>query len=97
MRVISKKMLREFWEVHPDCKDQLKAWYNEAERAAWKSPEDIKREYPSASILKSKRVIFNIKGNAYRLVVRINYGYGLVWIRFAGTHEEYDRIDASRI
>ena len=97
MRVISKRMLREFWEVHPDCQEQLKAWYNEAERAAWQSPEDIKREYPSASILKSKRVVFNIRGNLYRLIVRINYDYGLIWIRFIGTHEEYDRIDANRI
>lgn len=97
MRVISKKMLREFWDIHPDCKEALKAWYNEAEKASWKLPEDIKREYPSASILKSKRIIFNIKGNTYRLVVRINYEYGLIWIRFIGTHEEYDRIDVNRI
>lgn len=97
MRVISKRMLREFWEVHPDCSEQLKAWYNEAEKASWFSPDDIKKDYPSACILKSKRVIFNIKGNAYRLVVRINYNYGLVWIRFIGTQEEYDRIDANRI
>jgi mRNA interferase HigB len=97
MRVISKRMLREFWERHPDCKEQLKAWYNEAERAAWQSPEDIKKEFPSASVLKSKRVIFNIKGNAYRIVVRINYDYGVVWIRFVGNHEEYSKIDAKEI
>jgi mRNA interferase HigB len=97
MRVISKRMLREFWEVHPDCKEQLKSWHNEAEKAFWHTPEDIRKDYPSASILKSKRIIFNIKGNSYRLIVRINYDYGLIWIRFIGTHEDYNKIDANNI
>jgi len=97
MRVISKRILREFWEVHPDCKEQLKCWYSEAEKAEWQSPDDIRKDYPSASILKSKRVIFNIKGNSYRLIVRVNYNYGLVWIRFIGTHEEYNSINAKEI
>jgi mRNA interferase HigB len=97
MRVISKRVLREFWEVHPDCKEQLKCWYSEAGKAVWQTPDDIRKDYPSASILKSKRVIFNIKGNSYRLVVRINYDYGLAWIRFIGTHEEYNSIDAKEI
>lgn len=72
----------------------MKAWYHEAEQAAWKSPNEIKRDYPSASILEDNRIVFNIKGNKYRLIVRINYKYGLVWIRFIGTHAEYDKIDA---
>jgi len=97
LRVISKKILREFWAKHPDCEQQLKAWYNEADDANWKSPKDIKRDYPSASILESNRVVFNIKGNNYRLIVRINYNYQMVWIRFVGTHAQYDKVDATKI
>jgi len=97
MRVISKKILRDFWEVHQDCEEQLKAWYNETEQGDWSSPADIKREYPSASILKENRVVFNIKGNTYRLVVRINYAYRIVWIRFIGTHAGYNKINAETI
>ena len=97
MRVISKKILREFWAKHPDCEQQLKAWYNEADDASWKSPKDIKRDYPSASILEGNRVVFNIKGNTYRLIVRINYNYQMVWIRFIGSHAQYDRIDSTKI
>lgn len=97
MRVIAKKTLRDFWEKHPDSEQQLKAWYNEAEYAEWKNPNEIKREYPAASILADNRVVFNIKTNKYRLIVRINYYYQMVWIRFIGTHAQYDRIDATKI
>ncbi|GAA3974281.1 type II toxin-antitoxin system HigB family toxin [Mucilaginibacter dorajii] len=97
MRVIAKKILREFWEIHPDCEQQLKAWYQEANDVVWGHPNDIKKEYPSASILQGNRVVFNIKGNNYRLIVRINYSYQMVWIRFIGTHAEYDKINASEI
>lgn len=97
MRVISKKILREFWEGHSDSKQQLQAWYQEASKANWKSPRDIKNEYLSASFLVNNRVVFNIKGNKYRLIVRINYDYQMIWIRFVGTHTEYDKIDASTI
>lgn len=97
MRVIAKRTLRDFWEKHADSEQQLKAWYNEAEQADWKSPNDVKKDYPSASILEDNRVVFNIKGNNYRLIVRINYKYGVVWIRFIGTHAEYDKIDAIKI
>jgi mRNA interferase HigB len=86
-----------FWTKHSDCEEQLKCWYKEAEAAAWKGPRDIKKDYPSASFLNDNRVVFNIKGNNYRLVVRINYDYGIVWIRFVGTHSQYDKIDASKI
>ena len=86
MRVIAKSTLRNFWTRHKDCEKQLKAWYKEVEEANWKGPNDIKREYPSASFLQDNRVVFNIKGNNYRLVVKINYDCGLVWIRFVGTH-----------
>lgn len=97
MRVIARKILREFWEKHNDCEQQLKSWYDEALKAAWKAPRDIKREYPSASFLEDNRVVFNIKGNHYRIVVKINYAFGMVWIRFVGTHREYDNIDATTI
>ena len=97
MRVIAKKTLRDFWEKHPDSEQQLKTWYHEADAATWKGPKDIKKEYPSASILANNRVVFNIKGNHYRLIVKINYAYQFVWIRFIGTHAEYDRIDAENI
>lgn len=96
MRVIAKKTLRDFWTKHRDCEEQLKTWYKEAEDARWKGPPDIKREYPSASFLEGNRVVFNIKGNKYRLIVRINFDYGIVWIRFVGTHSQYDKIDASK-
>jgi mRNA interferase HigB len=97
LRVIAKKALRDFWTKHPDCEQQLKSWYREAEAAIWKNPNQIKREYPSASILENNRIVFNIKGNNYRLIVRINYPYQMIWIRFIGTHPEYDKIDASTI
>lgn len=97
MRVIAKRTLREFWKKHPDSEQQLKAWYEEANNAYWKTPADIKREYPSASILRDNRIIFNIKGNNYRVVVKINYKFSMVWIRFIGTHSEYDKIDAANI
>ena len=97
MRVIAKKTLREFWTKHPDCEQQLKAWYQEAEKANWSSYNELKKEYPSASILKNNRVVFNIKGNTYRLIVKFNLQYKIGWIRFIGTHAEYDKIDANNI
>lgn len=97
MRVLSKSTLKHFWTNHKDCEEQLKSWYKEATQAQWKGPKDIKNGYPSASILPENRVVFNIKGNHYRLVVKINYDYGLVWIRFIGTHGQYDKINARKI
>ena len=97
MRVISKKIIRDFWEIHSDCEQQLKSWFSEASKSEWENPNDIKKEYPSASILIKNRVVFNIKGNNYRLVVKISYEYKMVWIRFVGTHSEYDKINANEI
>ena len=97
MRVISKKILRAFWEKHVDSKQQLKSWFQEASVAEWKTPKQIKKDYPSASFLADNRVVFNIKGNTYRLVVRINYEYSMVWIRFIGIHAKYDKIDSTKI
>ena len=97
MRIVSRKALREFWERHPDARQALQAWYADVKHADWSAPTAVKQIYRSASILPNNRVVFNIKGNQYRLVVAVNYAYGMVYIRFVGTHAEYDRIDASRI
>jgi len=97
MRVFARRTLREFWNNYSDSEDALKAWFSEAENSQWENPSDIKNKYPHASILSDNRVVFNIKGNTYRLVVKINYDYGQVFIRFVGTHAEYDKIDATTI
>lgn len=97
VRVIAKRTLREFWGKHADCEQQLKSWYRETEKAQWKKINELKREYPSASILKDNRIVFNIKGNDYRLIVKFNFDYQICWIRFIGTHAEYDKINANEI
>ena len=97
MRVIAKSTLREFWERFPDAEEALKTWYAEANAAAWQNPAEIKEKYRSASIIKDSRVVFNICGNKYRLVVKIRYKNLIVLIRFIGTHKEYDTIDVEVI
>jgi mRNA interferase HigB len=100
MRVIAKRTLREFWESTPkyaDSEDPLKAWYREAKQAIWLTPADIKEQYRNASILKNNRTVFNIAGNKYRLVVEINYPVQMIFIRFIGTHQDYDKIDVETI
>lgn len=100
MRIIALKTLRAFWEGnahHEDAKDPTLAWYRHAEKADWATPADLKADFGNASILKNGRVVFNIAGNKYRLIVRINYDYRVVYIRFIGTHQQYDQIDANSI
>jgi len=97
VRIIAKRTLRDFWTVHNDCEEQLKSWYRETERAEWKTFNEIKDFYPSASILRDNRIVFNIKGNHYRLIVKFNLEFQICWIRFIGTHAEYDKIDANNI
>ena len=97
MRIISRKTLKDFWEQHADSRQPLQAWYADAKRADWKSPADIKNYYRNASFLSNNPIVFNIKGNKYRLAVAINYEIGIVYIRFVGTHQEYDKIDAATI
>jgi mRNA interferase HigB len=97
MRVIAKKILREFWEIHADSENPLKTWYKEASKAVWNHPQEIKEEYIRASILKNGRVVFNICSNKYRLIVNVNYERKWVFIRFIGTHSEYDKVDANTI
>jgi mRNA interferase HigB len=97
MRVILRKPLHELARRFPEAKVELDAWFHEAEGAGWANPAQIKEKYGSASILKGSRVVFNICGNKYRLVVKINYAYAVVYVRFAGTHREYDRVNAEEI
>jgi mRNA interferase HigB len=97
MPIITRKTLRQFWERHPDAAEVLKDWHDNAEHANWTSPQQIKTDYPSASIIGGDRVVFNIKGNNYRLVVHIRYWSRQVYIRFIGTHAEYDRINAREV
>ena len=97
MRVIAVAALRAFWQQHPDAEQPLKAWFEEASKASWTQPSDIKAQYRSASILKNRRVVFNIKGNDYRLVVSVAYRFQAVYVKFIGTHAEYDLIDAETV
>ena len=97
MRVISRKMLVVFWQSHRSSELPLRAWFHEAKVARWKSFSDIKRQYPSADLLPGNRVIFDLRGNHYRLVVKIHYNTGVVFLRFIGTHSDYDRIDPKTI
>lgn len=96
-RIFSKRTVREFWEEHPNSRDYLETWYETAKGANWKTPNDIKQFYATISILKNSRAVFNIKGNDYRLVAKINYEKQWIFIRFLGTHFEYDKIDANTI
>lgn len=97
MHVIARKALIEFWTRHPDSEQSLRAWYHEASRAKWRTSADVKQMYRSASIISAERVVFNICGNKYRLIVRIKYGSSVAFIRFVGTHAEYDAIDAETV
>jgi mRNA interferase HigB len=97
MRLITRQKLKQFWQKYPDAEGQLTAWVKEVEHANWKTPNDVKARYSTADPIKDNRVVFNIKGNHYRLVVKFHYNTQVVFIRFVGTHEEYDKIDAEKI
>lgn len=97
MRVIAVKTLRSFWEKHPDSENALIAWHTEVKRAKWRGSRDIKNAYRNASILRNNRIVFNIKGNSYRLVVAVKYELQIVYIRLVGTHGAYDEIHAEEI
>jgi mRNA interferase HigB len=97
MRIIARKTLRDFWETHPDVEQSLRAWFHDTKVATWSGPAAIRAVYANASFLANNRVVFNIHGNRYRLIVTINYEYQVVYIRFIGSHAEYDRIDAAAI
>ena len=97
MRIIAVRQLKAFWDQHPDAEQPLLAWIDEARNAAWSNPGQIKEHYRSASILKNRRVVFNIKGNDYRLVVLVRYDKGLLFVKFVGTHSQYDKINVSAV
>lgn len=99
MRVIAKRTLKLFWEDagHADAQAPLEAWHDIVIKADWKSPHDVKQQFGNASICANNRVVFNIAGNKYRLVVEIAYQIGVVWVKFLGTHAEYDKIDVETI
>jgi mRNA interferase HigB len=97
MRIIARRTLREFWLAHPQSEMPLKTWFDVAKGATWTSPSDIKARYASASFVANNRVVFNIKGNDYRLIVWINYPKQIIFIKFIGTHAEYDKIDAATV
>jgi mRNA interferase HigB len=97
MRIIAKRTLREFWEIHSDCEQQLKAWYKEIEQSNFQNINQLKEDYPNASILKENRIVFNIKGNTYRLIVKFSFELQIGWIKFIGAHSEYDKINANEI
>ncbi|MEX0964752.1 MAG: type II toxin-antitoxin system HigB family toxin [Pseudohongiellaceae bacterium] len=100
MRIIALSTLKGFWEENPeyqDAKEPILAWHSHALHADWSSPVEVKQDFGNASILKDGRVVFNIAGNKYRLVVWINYAYKVVYIRFIGTHAQYDKIDVQTI
>lgn len=96
-RIVAKSTLREFWKKHKDSEQYLKTWYDTAMSSKWKNPNDVKKTYAKVSILKSGRIVFNIKGNSYRLIVKFNFEKEWGFIRFIGTHSEYDDIDADTI
>ena len=97
MRVIAVSTLRAFWGRYPDAEQPLKAWYEEATSSTWTQPADINAQYRSATVLKNGRVVFNIKDNDYRLIVAIAYKLQIVYVKFVGTHKEYDAVDAETV
>ncbi|MFQ5744588.1 MAG: type II toxin-antitoxin system HigB family toxin [Acidobacteriota bacterium] len=97
MRTIARRTLREFWRKHRDAGQPLRAWFAEARSADWNRPADVNARYRSASFVGNDRVVFNIGGNKYRLVVAIRYDIGIVFIRFIGTHRQYDKIDPASV
>jgi len=99
MRIIAKSTLRRFWRQkrHSDAQGPLEAWHDEVCTTTWRTPQDIKNLYATASICRNNRVVFNIGGNKYRLVVEVQYGASIVWIKFIGTHAQYDKIDVETV
>jgi mRNA interferase HigB len=97
VRVVALKSLRDFWTAQPDAEQPLKAWFATVSKAQWHQPADVKRQFSNASILKNRRVVFNIKGNDYRVVAALAYNMGVVFVKFVGTHRAYDGIDADTV
>ena len=97
MRVVKRKTLVDFYSTYKETKSQLEAWYYEAKNSNWNNPLEIKEKYGTASIIEGDKVVFNIKGNKYRLVTKINYQMKTAYIKFIGTHKEYDKINVEEL
>lgn len=98
MRVIARRTLRDFWEAgHRDAEQPLRAWFAEASAATWKTMAELKRRYATASVIDAERVVFNIGGNKYRLIVKVWFGGQAVFVKFVGTHREYDDVDVRKL
>jgi len=97
MRVIAVRTLKEFWRKHPETQNALRAWYQEVSKADWRNHGQLKSQFKNASVLNAKRVVFNIKGNDYRLIVDIEYRLQIMFMVWAGTHKQYEKIDAKKI
>ena len=97
MRIIAVSTLRRFWEINADAEEPIKAWYQEAKAADWATPHQVKAMYRNASVLGDNRIVFNIAGKKYRLVVKFNYAYRIRYVRFIGTHADYDRINTEEV
>ena len=97
MKVFNRKTLQDFWIKHSESKEQLNSWIYDVEHTDWKTTHDVKERYPKADILKNNRIVFNIKGNSYRLIVKVEYDRKQVYIKFIGTHSEYDIVDANTV
>ena len=97
MRIFARATLRDFWAQYPETEQYLKTWFETASNSHWKTPNDVKHNYANASILKDSRIVFNVCGNSYRLVVKFNFEKQWIFIRFIGTHSQYDKINANTI
>ena len=97
MRVVAKKTLKEYFEKNAESKQTLLIWFKEVNNGKWKNHNEMKETFSSLSIIPNERIVFNIKGNKYRIVAKVNYDYQILWIRFVGKHAEYDKIDATKI
>jgi mRNA interferase HigB len=97
MRIIARNTLIKFWNNYPEAEQPLKSWYDEVLNAIWKSPNELKKQYSNASVITNKRVVFNIKGNSYRLIADIEYRIGIVFIVWVGTHKMYDKVNVKEI
>lgn len=97
MHIYAKATLKKYWQTHPEAREALKAWFADVSAARWRAPGDLRKMYATVSILNDNRAVFNIKGNKHRIVVRINYRRGWVYVRFIGTHAQYNQIDANKI
>lgn len=97
MRVISKRRLRECWQIYPEVRKPLEGWYRIARAAEWSNAEDVKAIAPKVSVLSNDRFVFNIKGNKYRLVIRVKFKWSMVYVRWVGSHADYNEIDANKI